>query len=151
MYTRGLLLVSILSPKIHTAYAYVVVSRGDVSYDTNKFTTQQRYFGLPWLRVFYPDWGFPSLTGVLISWLRFFYPDWSFRSLTGVFITWLRFFYHDWGFYNLAEVLIPWLKIFYTDWGFLPWLKFFYPVWGFCTLTEVFPCFFLSFKANARV
>jgi len=34
---------------------------------------------------------------------------------------------------------------------FLPWLRFSYPDWGFPTLTEVFPCFFLSCKANARV
>jgi hypothetical protein len=45
----------------------------------------------------------------------------------------------DWGFF------LPWLRFFYSDWGF------FYPDWGFITLTEIFPCFFLSRKANARV
>ena len=40
---------------------------------------------------------------------------------------------------------LPWLRFFYRDWCFP------YPDWGFSTLTEVFPCFFLSCKANARV
>ena len=89
---------------------------------------------LPWLRFFYPDWGFSTLIGFL-PWLSFFYPDWGFSTLTGVFLPWLRFFYPDWGFSTLTEV-------------FLPWLGFFYPHWAFSML---FPCFFLSCKANARI
>jgi len=34
--------------------------------------------------------------------------------------------------------------------GKIPWLRFSYPDWGFL-YPEVFPCFFLSCKANARV
>jgi hypothetical protein len=55
MCTRGLLSVSVLPPKIHTVSAYVVFSTGDVSYVMNKFSAQQRYFGLPRLRFSYPD------------------------------------------------------------------------------------------------
>jgi len=35
MYTRGLLSVSVLSAKLHTVSAYVVMGTGDVSYVTN--------------------------------------------------------------------------------------------------------------------
>jgi hypothetical protein len=33
----------------------------------------------------------------------------------------------------------------------LPWMRFLYPNWDFSTLTEVFPCLFLSYKAYVRV
>ena len=98
----------------------------------------QNMYTIPWLRFFYPDWGFTTLTEVFLPWLRFFYPDWGFTTLTEVFLPWLRFYYPDWGFSTLTEV-------------FLHWLRFYYPDWGFSTLTEVFPCFFLSCKANAGV
>jgi hypothetical protein len=101
------------------------------------------------LKFFYPNWGFPTLTG--------------FSTMTEVFLPWLRFFYPNWFFY-LGWGFLPWLRFFYPDWGFstvtsfstvtevfIPWLRFFYPDWGFYTLTEVFQCFFLSCKANARV
>jgi hypothetical protein len=78
-----------------------------------------------WLRFCLPDWGFLYLTEVFLAWLRFFY-------LTEVFLTWLRFFLSDWGFTYLTEVFLTLIEV-------------------FLTLTEVFPCFFLCRKANARV
>jgi hypothetical protein len=46
-----------------------------------------------------------------ISWLRFFYPNLGFSTLTG-FSNLTEVFYPDWGFSNLTEVFIPWLKFF---------------------------------------
>jgi len=80
-------------------------------------------FSLLWLRFFYPEWGFSTLSavfsypdwGLSLTWLRFFYPDWGFSLL------WLRVFYPEWGFSTLTAVF-P-----YPDWGFsLPWLRFFH-------------------------
>ena len=111
---------------------------------------------LPLLRFFYPEWGFSTLTVVLLPWMRLFYPDWDFSTMTGFytltegFLLWLRLFYPDWGFStltevfllwsfsNLTEVFLTWLR-FYLLWQvFLPWLRAFYPDCGFSTLTEVF-------------
>ena len=121
-------------PKIHTVSAYVVLGTADVRYVMNNFTNQQCYFGLPWLRFSYPDWGLSTMTEVFVPWLRFFYPDWGFSTLSEVFLPWLRFFYPDWGFPTLTEVFLPWLRFSYPDWGFptltevfLLWLRFFLP------------------------
>jgi hypothetical protein len=48
-----------------------------------------------------------------------------------------------WGFCNVWVFLV--ICILYCDWGFLNLTEV------FLTVTEVFPCFFLSCKANARV
>jgi hypothetical protein len=49
-----------------------------------------------------------------LHWLRFFYPNWGFSTLTEVFLPWLRFFYPDWGFYTLTEIFLPWLRFFHS-------------------------------------
>ena len=120
------------------------------------FSTWQVF--LPRLRFFYPDWGFSTLTQVFLPWLRVFYPDWGFSTLPEFFLPWLRFFYPAWGFSTLTEVFLPWLRFFYPAWGFstltevfLPWLRFFYPDWGFSTLTEGFLPWPRVFRASSSV